>query len=90
MDITAVGYDGSSYSTYISTIAMATMAQLTVTARLDSENGILYYFSQYNNGTGNYFLVQFINRVITLSFSELGEVTVIKYVTNTTVAVVTN
>ena len=90
MDITAVGYDGSSYSTYTSTISMATMAQLTVTARLDSENGILYYFSQYDNGTGNYFLVQFIDSVITLSFSELGEVTVIKYVTNTTVAVVTN
>ena len=74
---------------------MATMAHLTVAASLESKNGIIYYFSQYGNGTGNYFLVQFIDSVIMLSFSELGKVTVIKYVTNstitnTTVALVTN
>ena len=69
---------------------MATMTHVTVAANLESKNGIIYYFSQYENGTGNYFLVQFIDSIIMLSFSELGKVTVIKYVTNTTVTLVTN
>ena len=59
---------------------MATSAQLTVNARLESENGILYYFSQYGNGTGNFFLVQFLNGIIELSFSEGESVTTIRYI----------
>ena len=66
------------------------MTHVTVAANLESKNGIIYYFSQYDNGTGNYFLVQFIDRVIVLSFGELGKMTVIKYVTNITVTLVTN
>ena len=59
---------------------MATSAQLTVNARLENENGILYYFSQYGNGTGNYFLAQFLNGIIELSFSESESVTTIRYI----------
>ena len=59
---------------------MPTSAQLTVNARLENENGILCYFSQYKNGTGNYFLVQFLNGIIELSFSERGSVTTIRYI----------
>ena len=60
---------------------MPTSAQLTVNARLENENGILYYFSQYENGTGNFFIVQFVNGIIVLSFSEGKLVTIIRYVT---------
>lgn len=74
-------YNGSAYSSYSSNIVMATSIKLTVNARLENGNGILYYFSQYKNGTGNFILVQLVNRIVALSFSEGRSVTTIRYIT---------
>ena len=80
MTLTAFRYNGSTYSPYTSNVPMATSAQLTVSAKLENNNGILYYFSQYDNGTGNYFLVQFVNGIIELSYDEGGSVTTVRYI----------
>ena len=59
---------------------MATMAQLGATVGLENENGILYYLSEFENGTGSYFLTRFVNGTIELSFSINGSKTVIRYI----------
>ena len=57
---------------------------------LQNEDGILFYFSQYENGTGSYFLTQFINRTIELSFNIGGSLMTIRYITINVVAMVTS
>ena len=68
---------------------MATTAQLAATVGLEKENGILFYFSQYENGTGSYFLTQFINSTIELSFNVEGLLTTIRYIIISVVVMVT-
>lgn len=91
MTLNALRYNGSSYSPYESNVLMATSAQLTLSARLENESGILYYSSQYDNGTGNYFLVEFISGVIQLSFTDDdGKPATVRYITIAAVALVTS
>jgi len=75
-----IKYDGTAYSYYQSNVPMATSAQLVLSVRLENENGILYFFSEYDNGTGDYFIAQFVNSIFELSISEGGSTTNIKYV----------
>lgn len=60
-------YNGNAYSRYMIDVPMATSAQLVLSIKLENENGILYYISQYENGTGDYFLAQFINGIFEVS-----------------------
>ena len=87
--LSAFRYNGSTYSSYTSNVPMATTAEMGADVGLQNENGILYYFSQYENGTGGYFLTQFINRTIELSFSTGESPTIIRYIT-TRVVIVTH
>ena len=59
---------------------MATVALLGANVGLENENGILYYISEFENGTGGYFLTRFVNATIELSFSINGSLTVIRYI----------
>ena len=80
VSLSALRYNGSSYSPYIANVAMATRAQLGANVGLENGNGILYYFSEFENGTGGYFLTRFVNATIELSFSVNGSSTVIRYI----------
>ena len=88
--LSAFRYNGSTYSSYTSNVPMATTAEIGAGVGLQNENGILYYFSQYENGTGAYFLTQFINRTIELSFIGInGSLTTIRYIIIGVVVMVT-
>lgn len=58
---------------------MVTGGQLIASLRLENESGILYYLSQYENGTGDYFLAEFINGTLVLTFNQAGSTIIIRY-----------
>ena len=60
-------YNGNAYSRYMIGVNMVTSTQLVLSIKLENENGILFYVSQYENGTGDYFLAQFVNGIFEVS-----------------------
>ena len=80
VSVAASRYNGSSYSPYTANVTMTTMGELRANVGLENENGILYYFSEFENGTGSYFLTRFVNCTIELSFCINGSMTVIRYI----------
>lgn len=81
MDDAALKYNGTSYSPYIANVVMATRVQLDIGVRLESRSGLLYYISQYENGTGNHILVEFINGIIVVDISQDGTSFTARYIT---------
>lgn len=78
MTISGIKYNGNAYSYYDLNVPMATSAQLILSVSLENESGILYYLSEYENGTGDYFIAQFVNSTFELSVSENGSITTIR------------
>lgn len=65
--MSSLRYDGSAYSSYMIDVLMAVSAQLTLSIKLENENGILFYISEHENGTGNYFTGQFVDGIFEVS-----------------------